>query len=183
MTDSRDYTWAGPTPPLPRSIWVVAWASLAGQVILVLDRGVRSDNEISIIGSVVLGILLIGYVSAGVVRARTVRLALAWIVLLLSGFAEVVALIEHLDGGALEDRESLLVPAALAATIICLAALWRFHQSAWFAWHRQNRPMRAGTPITQLVAVAMLVGALGGLAGATDDGFEAGFHISARPSR
>jgi hypothetical protein len=179
VTDSRDYTWAGPTPPLPPSIWVVAWASLAGQVVLLLDRGVRSDNEVSIIGSILLGMLIVGYVSAGVVRARTVRLVLAWIVLVLSGVVEVIALADHLDGGALEDRGSLLLPAALLTTAIALVALWRFHQSDWFAWHRRHRASRSDSSITPLVAVGVLVGALGGLAGATDDGVRAGFHISA----
>ncbi|MDP9822125.1 hypothetical protein [Nocardioides massiliensis] len=183
MRDSQDYTWAGPTPALPRSIWVVAWASLAGQLVLLLDRGVRSDNEVSIIGSVLLGMLLLGFVSAGVVRARTIRLVLAWIVLGLSALAETVALIEHLDGGALEDRESVLLPAALLTTVVCLVALWRFHQSAWFAWHRNNKPAANRPSITHLVAVGVLVGALGGLAGATDDGFEAGIHISATGQR
>lgn len=182
MNDARDYTWAGPTPGLPSSIWVVAWASLAGQVVLLLDRGVRSDNEISIVGSIALGMLIVGYVSAGVVRARTIRLALAWIVLALSGIAEAIFVIDHAGHGALEDSEFLLTVAGLATTAAALVGLWRFHQSDWFAWHRRNRAA-AKPPITHLVAVGVLVGALGGLAGATDDGFEAGFHISARVQR
>jgi hypothetical protein len=71
----------GATPPLPRSIWVVALASLAGQAVQLVRQGGRLDDEISLVLSVVLGGLLVGYVSAGVVRTRTVRLVLAWVVL------------------------------------------------------------------------------------------------------
>ena len=71
----------GATPPLPRSIWVVALASLAGQAVQLARQGGRLDDEISLVLSVVLGGLLVGYVSAGVVRTRTVRLVLAWVVL------------------------------------------------------------------------------------------------------
>ena len=71
----------GATPPLPKSIWVVALASLAGQAVQLARQGGRLDDEISLVLSVVLGGLLVGYVSAGVVRTRTVRLVLAWVVL------------------------------------------------------------------------------------------------------
>src|SRR3712207_7715645 len=37
------------TPPLPTSIWVVAWASLAGQVAQLLWRGGRTDGEGSLV--------------------------------------------------------------------------------------------------------------------------------------
>ena len=83
-------------PPLPSSIWVVAWASLAGQAVLLAWQGVRPDDEVSLVLSVVLGALLVGYVSAGVVRARTVRLAFAWVVLVLSLIAELVGLVSAL---------------------------------------------------------------------------------------
>lgn len=65
------------TPPLPRSIWLVAWASLAGQAVVLVQRGGRLDVAVSLFGSVVLGALLVGYVCAGVIRARTVRFVLA----------------------------------------------------------------------------------------------------------
>lgn len=50
---------------------MVAWASLAGQAVLLVRQGMRLDDEVSLVLSVVLGALLVGYVSAGVVRART----------------------------------------------------------------------------------------------------------------
>lgn len=64
-----------PTPPLPRSIWVVAWASLAGQVVMLVRKGGRLDDQVSLVLSVVLSVvlggILVGFVSAGVVRARS----------------------------------------------------------------------------------------------------------------
>jgi hypothetical protein len=63
-------------PPLPGSIWVVAWASVAGQLAVLVPAGVR-DADVSMVGSVLLSVLVIGWVSAGVVRARPVRLVVA----------------------------------------------------------------------------------------------------------
>ena len=34
---------------LPRSIWVVAWASLASQVVQLVERGVRHDDSVSLV--------------------------------------------------------------------------------------------------------------------------------------
>ena len=89
----------GATPPLPRSIWVVAWASLAGQAVLLVRHGGRLGDEVSLVLSVVLGALLVGYVSAGVVRARTVRLVLAWVVLMLGVIGGLVGLVSVDDLG------------------------------------------------------------------------------------
>lgn len=183
MTAYRDDVWAADAPALPRSIWVVAWSSLAAQVVWLLDQGGRSANAVSIAGSVLIGMLVLGWVSAGVVRARTIRLVLARVVLGLSGVFEVLALVEHVDGSAIEDRETVLSLVALGITLVSLGALWRFHGSAWFRWHRDHRPARARTPITRLVAIGVVVGALGGLVSTADDGFDAGVRISAEVQR
>src|SRR5690606_9830845 len=134
-----------------------------GQIVILLDRGVRSDSEIAVAASLLVGALVIGYVSAGVVRARTVRLVLAWLVLGLSGIAELVFVIDHASYGAPEDSEFLIALAGLATTTAALVGLWRFQRSSWFAWHRTRRSARADTPITGLVAIGVLVGVLGGL--------------------
>ena len=95
----------GATPPLPSSIWVVAWASLAGQVVLVAWQGGRFDDEVSLVLSVALGVVVVGYVSAGVVRARTVRLVLAWVVLVLSVIGGLGGLVS-VDGPGRSDSRS-----------------------------------------------------------------------------
>lgn len=164
----------GATPPLPRSIWVVAWASLAGQAVLLVRQGGRLDDEVSLVLSVVLGALLVGYVSAGVVRARTVRLALAWVVLVLSAIVEVVGL------APVDSGQAALAVLSLATTAVALAGLARFHRTDWYAWQRRRPSAHEGTPIGQLVAIGVVVGVLGGLTGPVDDGLDVRISVAHR---
>ena len=165
----------GATPPLPRSIWVVAWASLAGQAPLLARRGGRLDDEVSLVLSVVLGALLVGYVSAGVVRARTFRLVLAWVVLGLSGIGELVGLVSVDDLG-----QTAVAVLSLATTAVALAGLARFHRTDWYAWQRTKPSTHEGAPIGQLVAIGVLVGVLGGLPGPVDDGLDVRVSVADR---
>jgi hypothetical protein len=166
---SVDRTADGPgaTPPLPSSIWVVAWASMAGQAGLLAQQGVRLDNELSVVLSVVLGAVLVGYVCAGVVRTRTVRLVLAWFVLVLGLIADLVDLLSVDDLG-----QAPLVVLSLATTVVALAGLVRFRRTDWYAWQRTKPSVRDGAPIGQLVAIGVVVGVLGGLAVPVDDGLD-----------
>lgn len=138
----------GVTPPLPRSIWVVAWASLAGQAVQLVRQGGRVDGEVSLALSVALGALLVGYVSAGVVRARTVRLVLAWVVLVLSMIGGLVGLVSADDPG-----QAALAVLALTTTAVALAGLARFRRTDWYAWQRTKPSAHEGAPIGQLVAI------------------------------
>lgn len=165
----------GTTPPLPRSIWVVAWASVAGQTVLLVRQGLRLDDEVSLVLSVVLGGLLVGYVSAGVVRARTVRLVLAWVVLLLSALGELVGLVSVDDGG-----RAVLAVLSLATTAVALVGLARFRDTDWYAWQRTRPSADEGAPIGQLVAIGVLVGVLGGLTGPVDDGLDVHIRVADR---
>lgn len=151
------------TPPLPSSIWVVAWASLLGQVVLVVQQGVRHDDEVSVAFSIVLSAILVGYVCAGVVRARTVRLVVAWVVL-------VIGLIGELVG--LTSADGPLAFVSLATTVLALAGLAKFRRTEWYAWQRTRPSVRDGAPISGLVAIGVLVGVLGGLAVQVDDGLD-----------
>lgn len=163
------------TPPLPRSIWVVAWASLAGQAVLLVRQGGRLGDEASLALSVVLGALLVGYVSAGVVRARTVRLVLAWVVLMLGVIVGLVGLASVDDPG-----QTALALLSLATTAVALAGLARFHRSDWYAWQRRKPSTHEGAPIGQLVAIGVLVGVLGGLTGPVDDGLDVRISVADR---
>lgn len=158
---------SGATPPLPRSIWVLAWASLGGQVVLLAEQGGRLDDQVSLVLSVVLGALLVGYVSAGVVRARTVRLVLAWVVLVLSLIGGLLDLVT-VDG----PGQAALGVLALAAAAVAVAGLAHFRRTDWYAWQRTKPPVHEGASIRELVAIAVLVGALGGVIGAHDDGLD-----------
>lgn len=153
------------TPPLPLSIWVVAWASVVGQAELLLRRGPQVGDEGSLFLSVVLGALVLGYVSAGVVRARTVRFVLAWVVLVLAVLGELVELVSVDDLG-----QAAHAVVALSTTAVALAALASFRRSDWYAWQRTRPSPHDGAPIGELVAIGVLVGVLGGIIGAADDG-------------
>ena len=165
----------GATPPLPKAIWVVAWASLAGQVVLLVRQGARLHEESSLVLSVLIGALLVGYVSAGVVRARTVRLVLAWVVLALSLIFELVSLVSVDDLG-----QAAIVVLGLTTTVVAVAGLARFRRTDWYAWQRSKPSTHQGARIGQLVAIGVLVGALGGLAEPVDDGLDVRIEASAR---
>ena len=165
----------GATPPLPRSIWVVALASLAGQAVQLARQGGRLDDEISLVLSVVLGGLLVGYVSAGVVRTRTVRLVLAWVVLVLGVIGELVGLVSVDDPG-----HAALAVLSLATTAAALAGLTRFRGTDWYTWQRTKPSAHEGAPIGQLVAIGVLVGVLGGLTGPVGDGLDVRVRVANR---
>ncbi len=155
------------TPPLPTSIWVVAWAVLVGQLAQLLWRGGRTDDEVSLLVSVVLGALVVGYLSAGVVRARTVRLVVVLVVLVVSLVAEVIGLLLVDD-----PEEAALDVVGLVTTVVTLAALARFRRTDWYAWQRTSPPSHLGASTTPLVAIGVLVGVLGGIIGPLEDGAE-----------
>lgn len=162
-------------PPLPSSIWVVAWASLAGQALLLLRQGVRYDDAVSIVVSVVGGALFVGYVSAGVVRARTVRLALAWVVLGLVLVAELLGMVLA-DGLGLAAISIF----SLTSSAVALAGLASFGRTDWYAWQRTKPPVRIGAPIGRLVAIGVLVGMLGGVAGPVHGGLDLSVNVAER---
>jgi hypothetical protein len=162
-------------PPLPRSIWVVAWASLMVQAVMLSRQGGRLSDDVSLVVSVVLGALLVGYVSAGVVRARTVRFALAWVVLVL---AVIGGLVDLVSVGGL--RLTALAVLSLATTAVALAGLGVFRRSDWYAWQRTRPSAHESAPIGWLVAIGVLVGVLGGLIGPISDGVDVGIQVGDR---
>jgi hypothetical protein len=175
MTVDGGVEQPGATPPLPTSIWVVAWASLTGQAVLLAEQGGRLDDEVSLVLSVVLGGLLVGYVSAGVVRARAVRLVLAWVVLVLGVIGGLAGLASADDLG----RAGLAV-LSLATSAAALAGLATFHRTDWYRWQRTKPSAHDGTPIGQLVAIGVLVGVLGGLVGPVEDGLAVRISVAGR---
>ena len=164
----------GVTPQLPRSIWVIACAALAAQVLLVIRHGGRVDDEVSQVLSIVLGALLAGYVSAGVVRARRVRVVVAWVVLTLSAIGGLADLVS-VDG----LRQAALGVLALTPAAVSLVGLAKFCRSDWYAWQRTRPPAREGASIVQLVVIGVLVGALGGYVGLVDAGLTMRVNVNA----
>jgi hypothetical protein len=124
------------------------------------NHGVNKSNGISIVLSVVLSALVIGWFSAGVLRARPVRVGIVWILLGVSGVAEVI--------GALVDPNSFDGGdwVGLASTLIEIGALCSFWSSDFYADQRDFPDDAVRPDITWLLAIAVVVGILGGLAGA-----------------
>lgn len=164
MTAGSESEQPGPTPPLPPSIWAVAWASLAGQAVLLIAHGVRHAEGFAVAVSVILGALLVGHVAAGVVRGRPIRTVLAWVVLVLSFIAEGLSVVSEDDLGP-----GTLAALSLMTTAAALVGLAKFRRTDWCAWQRTRPSAHVGAPIGQLVAIGMLVGALGGVVGSADD--------------
>ncbi|MBC9731978.1 hypothetical protein [Nocardioides marmotae] len=139
------------TYDVPASAWVLAWASVVMQATTLADRGV-ADGEAALI-SVPLAALLVAWVSAGVIRARMVRTCLAGIVLLLVTIGSVVDLV---------TGPPLLDLVGTAAAVTAFAAFVSYVRSDCFAALRADRDA-APSGLAGLVAIAILVGALGGL--------------------
>lgn len=146
-----------PLPTLPTSLTVLAFASLAQQVVSLLVLGPKDDGASYLI-SMAFGGLVVGWVAAGVTRARTVRLALAWLVLVIVSLALVVDLLTTQP-----DDTTLLDALTLAFTLVSLAALREFHRTDWFIWQRTLPSTEQGEPIGAVVAIGVLVGVLGGI--------------------
>jgi hypothetical protein len=163
------------TPPLPSEIKVLAWASVAGQVAVLVRQGMNSGDDISMLLSMVGGAVIVSYVAAGVVRARPVRVALAWIVLVLSLVAELIGL-AYVDS----PGEAAIALGSLGTTVVALVALNGFRRTAWYAWQRTRPPTHLGARIGGLVAIGVLVGVLGGIAGSSEDGINMTVRVAER---
>ncbi|MDN4173148.1 hypothetical protein QWY28_09360 [Nocardioides sp. SOB77] len=147
----REQTYA-----VPASAWALAWASVAMQLVTLVDRGV-ADEEAALV-SVPLSALVVAFVSAGVVRARMVRTCLAGIILLLVAVTSVIELVAG---------PSLLELVGTATAAVALAAFVSYVRSDCFAALRADRDA-APSGLGGLVAIAVLVGALGGLTAPVD---------------
>ena len=147
---------------MPGSAWAFAWLCLAGQLPALATRGLSDSDGVWVVLSMVLSALLVGWFGAGVLRGRTVRLVIAWILLVLgtlvTGFG-ILADLAHLSGW-----DVLLLLASLGQ----IGALAAFCSTDYLQWQR-SQPADAGPDITGLVAIAVVVGLLGGIT-ATADG-------------
>lgn len=159
---------AGTATPLmheqPSSAWVLGWASLVGQVATLVERGATDAGSALI--SVPLSALVVAWVSYGVLRARMVRTWFAGIVLLL------VALF-----GLLGLHGDVSLPALVGAAcgVVAFAALLAYTRTGRFGLLRED-PQRTVPALGGVLALAVLVGALGGLtAPVADQG--SGVHI------
>jgi uncharacterized membrane protein YfcA len=159
VSDQGDVSGGVSGHALPTSAWVMSWAWLAGQAVSVAQRGFQ-DNELGLaLLSMLLSGLVVGWFAAGVLRGRKVRVVIVWVLTVLLAVLELVGLFVSLDAG-----DFLWTLAALATSLVTIAAFARFCRSDYYRWQR-DRPAEQGPRIGQLVTIGVVVGVLGGLVG------------------
>ncbi|WP_244931782.1 hypothetical protein [Nocardioides sp. W7] len=144
--------------PLPVSAWLLALSCLLTQVWDLLDRGPRTADDVSLWGSMLLGALVVGWLSLGVLLARPLRSALVVVVLLTTVLVQVEPLLK-----AVTAADLARALAAVTAALFPLGALAWYRTTSRFAWHRQH-PRARTHDVAALAMVGVLVGVLGGLA-------------------
>ncbi len=152
----REAASGPPVEHLPLAAWLLAWSFLGGQLVTAAVNGFQDESAWPL--SILLGAVLVAFFSYGVLRARMVRTVLVGVLLGVGALAELAGVL------AGNERELL----ALAVTGVQLACFVWFVRSPWFAWQR-GRP-EGGPSLAPLMGMAVAVGVLGGLVGATDTG-------------
>jgi hypothetical protein len=144
---------------LPVSAWVLGWLFLADQLVGLVQRGLSRSDAVWVVLSVVLTAVVVRWFAAGILRARTGRLVVVWVLLAL-------VLLFSLLGG------DLLATTFAAAQI---AALGVFSSTDYFRRQR-SRHDATGRQLRALLAIAVVVGILGGIT-ASADGDDAPMHL------
>lgn len=156
-----------PREPVPDRLPVAAWAlaasSVLGQAVAFADRGVKSDEGLEVVVSMLLGALVIWWFASGVLSARTGRLLVTWLLLVLAFVAETVAVLDEAGRGQVGMPVLHLV-----STVAMLGSLAWFSTTPYYSWQR-TRPRVSGPSRSGVLAVAVLVGLSAGLV-ANDDG-------------
>lgn len=146
-------SWSSASPPaVPGVLWAFAGIFLAEGVVQALVNGPKPDGT-SLVGSIVLGVALVVFFSVGVTRARGIRTGIVAVLLVLAVLAGVV-------GVAVDPSVDGIVVTVLSAVQAVL--LWRYTRTDWWAWQR-TRPEGGRSPVP-LLALAVAVGVLGGVA-------------------
>jgi hypothetical protein len=150
-----------PPERLPTSAWLLGWASVALEVLRVADRGISRSGPFLVLLSMTLTALVVAWFAAGVLRARMPRLAVVWLLLAAGVLLQLVGLMRGMAGpGALLQ---------LVAAVVQAAALGALCRSAWFRSQREAGRRGAGPEIGAVLALAVVAGALGGLAAPPGD--------------
>lgn len=154
--------------PVPISAWLLGWSFVAGQVLDLVVRGTQPESAWPL--SIPLGVLIVVFISHGVMRARMIRF---WFVVVLMVLAVVLGLVGLVVEPTVDGALSWVLSLAQARL------LWTYAHTQWFGWQRTRAS--GGPSLVPILAVAALVGALGGLIGpaeGTDTGLES--HLTVR---
>lgn len=151
------------TPELPQTAWALGWTFVAGQVLQLVEEGPQVSDAWPL--SVLFGMSVVAFFSYGVLRARMVRFVLVVVLMVVASLGDLLLALD--DPGV----EELM---ALALTVAQLGLLVSFSRSPWFAWQR-TRPEHSPS-VVPVLALALVVGALGGVVGAE----ASAFHVDVR---
>jgi hypothetical protein len=156
-------------PAPPPSAWALACSCLLGAIVGLAGRGLSHADGFWILVSVALSALVVGWVSSGVLRARTGRLVLAWVVFSLEVVLGLLAVVSQLPApptGTVLDLATS-VGSFVSLALFCRTDFFRLQRSA---------PAAGAPAIEGLLLVAVAVGVLGGLA-APVQGDGPGIHV------
>lgn len=154
----------GPPVPdrVPAAAWALAWSSGLAQAVAFADQGVRNDEVWEVVISMLAGALVIWWFAAGVLSARTGRLVVTWILLVLAFVVETVSVVDDALAGVVGMPLLHLV-----SSVVMLASLAWFTTTPYYAWQR-TRPRVSGPSRAGVLTVAVLVGLSAGVV-QTDD--------------
>lgn len=144
---------------LPAVAWAFALSCLVGQLIVLAHHGRDESNQL--VGSMLLGAVVIGWFAWGVLRAKTVRMILVWTLYSIATLGQTIDVVDNPAGWDLANW---------AVTVVQFGLFIAFTRTAYYRW-QASRPTAKGPSLAGLVAIAVLVGGLGGVVGAQDNGF------------
>ena len=163
MTTPSAVPATGPVLPdpvpdrLPAAAWALAGSSVLGQAVAFAERGMKSGEEWAMVVSMLLGALIVWWFASGVLSARTGRVVVVWLLLVLGFVVETVAVVDE------AGRGEVGMPALhLASTVVMIASLMWFSTTPYYYWQR-TRPRVPGPSRSGVLAVAVLVGLSAGL--------------------
>lgn len=141
---------------LPAAAWALAVSSVLAQVVTVAEDGLRTGG-LDVVMSMLIGALVIWWFAAGVLSARTVRLVITWVLLVLAAVVELVTVI---DVGPVGQGGLPLLH--LATSMAMLGSLMWFSTTPYYSWQR-SRPRAGGPSRAGILAVAVVVGLSAGV--------------------
>jgi hypothetical protein len=142
--------------PVPRAAWAMAWLFLVGQCVDLMARGPKSAGLQWIAISMLLTGLVIRWVADGVLRGRTARLAIVWILLSAVTSLSLVGLAIRPSGWGAHDLLSF------GFTVAQLITLGVFCTTGYFRSRRAGLDV-ARPALAPLLVIAITTGVLGGL--------------------
>ena len=140
---------------VPREMWWFGLSYVAQGAVLLLAYGPQRDvgtAAASMVASAALGALF----AHGVLRARGFRTGVVAVVVVLPVVLGLLGLVVGSEPTGLVDV------AGIAFGLVQCWLLWRYTRTPWWDWQR-TRPER-GPSLVPLLAIAVLAGAIGGLA-------------------